>query len=711
MVKSNVNRRLAAGVLALALVSSFAGPAWAGSAGKLAANVDAQRIIQADREPGNWMAHGRTYDEQRFSPLHQVNDQNVDRLGVAWTYKLDIDRGVEATPIVVDGVMYTTGPWSIVYALDARSGKLLWKYDPKVKPEVLGQGCCDTVNRGVAVWKGRVYVGTFDGRLVALNALTGKEVWSVDTIIDHKKSYTVTGAPRIVKGKVLIGNGGAEFGVRGYLTAYDAETGKEAWRFYTVPGDPAQPPESRAMEIALKTWYGNNWVKWGGGGTVWDSMSYDPELNQLYVGVGNGSPWNYKFRSEGKGDNLFLSSIVSINPDNGEYNWHYQTTPADKWDYTATQHLILADIKLKGVARKVLMQAPKNGFFYVLDRQTGELLSAEKYVPANWATHVDMATGRPVLTKEGDYLEGDGTKLVSPSFLGGHNWHPMSFNPKTGLVYIPAQESVAGMEPQKQPLFIPNKSVVNLGLEVPDLPEDPKIEAAIRDMWKGRLLAWDPVQQKAIWSKEFKSAWNGGTLSTAGNLLFQGTADGRVIAYAADTGKELWIRKLNSGVMAAPITYTVDGEQYVAFMVGWGGAFTHIMGPMSLTAQVKPESSVVVFKLDGQGRIPPAKPVLRDIPQPPPLTATEDQLKGVRTMFNGLCGSCHGLNAVSGGVVPDLRYLSKEKHENFKGILSGGRINRGMPNFSNILKPADMELLHQYVIKRTNDLRQATQAQ
>lgn len=675
----------------------------AGAAPRPPADVDGARIRAADQEPGNWMSHGRSYDEQRYSPLARINDGNVGKLGIAWTVKLDIDRGVEATPIVVDGVMYTTGAWSIVYALDARSGKRLWTYDPKVPGDNLSQGCCDTVNRGVAVWKGKVYVGSFDGRLIALDARTGKPVWSVDTVIDRKKSYTITGAPRIVKGKVLIGNGGAEFGVRGYISAYDAETGKQLWRFFTVPGDPALPPEDKAMEIALKTWSGNNWIKWGGGGTVWDSMAYDPELDLLYIGTGNGSPWNHQFRSEGKGDNLFLSSIVALKPDTGEYVWHYQTTPADMWDYTATQHMVLADIVLDGKPRKVLMQAPKNGFFYVLDRTDGKLLSAKNFVPINWASHVDLASGRPVVSADVNYLTGP--KVVIPSFLGAHNWQPMSFNPKTGYVYLPAQESVAGLEAQKQPQFIPHKSVVNLGVEVPDLPEDPKVEAEIRSAWKGRLIAWDPARQAPAWTQEYTAPWNGGTLSTAGNLVFQGTADGHAVAYAADSGKKLWQARVNSGAMAGPVSYEVGGEQYVTFMVGWGGAFPGVAGPLSLSAKVQPEARVVTFKLGAKGQLPPPRQAPQALPPLPELSASADQLKTARTMFNGFCGSCHGLNAVSGGVYPDLRYLTPKKHQQYLAVLAGSRLNRGMPSFAGVLEPADMELIRQYIVKRAHDLK------
>ncbi len=670
------------------------------------ANVDAKRIesIANGGEAGNWLSHGRGYDEKRYSPLTQINDGNVAGLSLAWTHKLDIDMGVEATPIVVDGVMYTTGPFSIVYALDAATGKLLWKHDPGVPKSIAGQGCCGPVNRGVAVWKGKVYVGTFDGRLLALDAATGMEKWSVDTVIDHAKSYTITGAPRIVKGKVLIGNGGAEFGVRGYVTAYDADSGKQAWRFFTVPGDPALPPEDDAMKMALKTWFGNGWVKWGGGGTVWDSMSYDPELNQLYIGVGNGSPFNYQFRSEGKGDNLFLSSIVALDPDTGKYIWHYQTTPADRWDFTAAQQMVLADVAIDGKPRKVLMQAPKNGFFYVLDRTNGKLISAKNIVPINWATHVDLATGRPAMMPEAaDYAAGP--KLISPAIIGAHNWHPMSYHPKTGLVYIPAQETAAGLEAQDEPLFIPSKSVVNIGLKVPELPEDPSIVEKISQSWRGRLIAWDPIKQEARWSQEYRTIYNGGTLATAGNLVFQGTADGRVLAYAADSGALLWESPANTGVMAGPVSYEAGGEQYITFMAGWGGTFPRLLGPLSLAAKVRPEARILTYKLGGKAQLPAQKYDPVPLPPPPPNTLEADKLPVARMLFNGFCANCHGLNAVSGGVVPDLRYLSTDSHLQFNAIVAGARAAKGMPAFADAMLPEHMELIHQYIIKRAHDLQ------
>jgi quinohemoprotein ethanol dehydrogenase len=382
---SSFSSRLGAALLAACIFAATNGVAQSPvESANLA--VDGNRIINADEEPGNWLSHGRTYDEQRFSPLDQINDENIGELGLAWSYPTEVQRGHEATPIVVDGVMYFTLPWSVVVALDAKTGQRLWQYDPLVDRAWGRNACCDVVNRGVAIWNGMIYVGTIDGRLVALDAKSGEGLGKTDhrqrpPVHHHRRA-------RVVKDKVIIGNGGAELGVRGYFSAYDAATGEQAWRFYTVPGDPSKPFEHPELEKAAETWNGE-WWEIGGGGTVWDSMAFDPELNTLYVGTGNGSPWNREIRSPGGGDNLFLSSILAIDPDNGRLKWHYQTTPADNWDYTATQHIILADMTIDGQERKVLMQAPKNGFFYVLDRETGELLSAENYVDITWATHVD----------------------------------------------------------------------------------------------------------------------------------------------------------------------------------------------------------------------------------------------------------------------------------------------------------------------------------
>lgn len=682
-------------------------PKSADSSAAPVADVDGVRIENADATPGEWLTTGRTYGEQRYSPLKQINDKNVDKLGLAWSYKIKIDRGVEATPLIADGVMYTTGPFSVVFAFNAATGKLLWKYDPQVQHAVGGKACCGVVNRGVALWKGRVYVGVFDGRLVALDAKSGKVDWAVDTLINDSDNYTITGAPRVINGKVIIGNGGAELGVRGYVTAYDAKTGKQVWRFYTVPGDPSKPVENPILKMAQETWFGDEYWKQGGGGTVWDSMSYDPELNQLYIGVGNGSPWNYYKRSEGKGDNLFLSSIVALDPDTGKYIWHYQTTPGTAWDYTATQNMILTDLKIDGKVHKVLMQAPKNGFFYVIDRKTGKLLSANNYVPVNWASKIDLKTGRPVLTGKADYSKEP--KVVTPSPFGGHNWMPMSYNPNTGLVYIPAQySSFLFSNAKADPKVAPN--LWNVGVDPVKFPENPEAIKKLAKGFTGALLAWDPVKQKPAWKVDYKHMWNGGTLTTAGNLVFQGTSNGDVRAYAADTGKLLWKSPANTGVLAAPVTYKVDGVQYVTFMAGWGGAFTLLTGPLAKLVNVQPESRVLTFKIGGTEKLPPPANKPKPVPEPPTLTATDDQVDQGRTLFNGVCATCHGASAVSSGEVPDLRYLTADQHEHFAAIVKGARVARGMPSYGHVLSDEQINLIHDYVIKRGHDLVDQVQA-
>jgi quinohemoprotein ethanol dehydrogenase len=670
------------------------------------ADVDGARIIAADKEPGNWMSTGRTYDEQRYSPLKAINDGNVDKLGLAWQYKLDYDRGVEATPIVVDGVMYTTGSFSIVYAFDAVNGKLLWKGDPKVDRNKAGEFCCDAVNRGVAVWKGKVFVGTNDGRLIAFNAKDGSTAWDTDTVEDHTRSYGITGAPRVVKGKVIIGNGGAEFGVRGYISAYDAETGKMAWRFHTVPGDPSKKQETPELDMAVKTWTGTKWFDQGGGGTAWDSMAYDPDLDLLYVGTGNASMWNYSLRSEAKGDNLFLSSIVAVKPETGKYVWHYQTTPGDAWDMTATQHMILATLKIDGKDRKVIMQAPKNGFFYVLDRTTGKIISAEKYAPVNWASKIDLKTGRPVFTDDAKYWEKKGKVLVRPGFWGGHDWQPMSYNPTTGLVYIPKHTFAVEYENNPDYQYLKNKKhFYQLGVSAAAMEDDNADMQKWSDQWTGSLLAWDPVKQKKVWEVPYVTIFNGGTLSTAGNLVFEGSADGRVIAYRATDGKKLWESPAQSGVMAAPITFEAGGEQYVTFMVGWGGAFSTFAGQASLKAGVRPWAQVLTYKIGGTAQLAAANYPPLAAPQPPKQTSTAEQIAHGKDVFNGHCSQCHGINAVSGGVVPDLRRLSAEKHAIFPGIVMGAFSAKGMPSFAGVLTLDEINDLHGYLIKRADDLQ------
>jgi quinohemoprotein ethanol dehydrogenase len=643
--------------------------------GKRAAWVDDARLRGAADDPGSWIAHGRTWSEERFSPLTLIDVENVGTLSQRWSYETGTIRGLEATPIVVDGVMYVTLSWSTVVALDARTGQQRWRFDPRVPREVGKKACCDVVNRGVAVYHGRVYSGTLDGRLVALEAETGKLVWEVKTV-DGSLPYTITGAPRVYDGKVFIGNGGAEFGVRGYVSAYDAETGALVWRTYTVPGDPSKPFESEALEAAAETWSGEWWTG-GGGGTVWDSMAIDPELDLLYVGTGNGSPWVRRIRSPGGGDNLYLSSILALDPDDGELVWHYQTTPGDTWDFTATQHMILADLEIDGDDRKVIMQAPKNGFFFVLDRTNGEFISAEKYVNVTWATHVDE-TGRPVEAEGQDFAKG--LTFVQPTFFGGHNWQPMSFNPVTGLVYIPAHEIVGAYH--QDPEFQHVDDDFNVGTHMNVFSAFPP------EIASGHLLAWDPVAQREVWRVPYGLPWNGGTLTTAGNLVFQGTADGRFVAYRADDGRTLWVDHTGTGVIAAPMTYELDGTQYVSVMAGFGGAFA-LAGGTAARGVANGPGTLITWALPTGG--PSATEFQAQITRPGTLADGE-------RLYHQWCSRCHGAGGVSASNIPDLRSsLHRLGPDAFVQIAQHGLPGTGMPRMGESVTPEDAALIRGYL--------------
>ncbi|MDP3489341.1 MAG: PQQ-dependent dehydrogenase, methanol/ethanol family [Phenylobacterium sp.] len=660
-------------------------------------DVDQARLEAAETN-AEWLSYGRSYSEQRFSPLTQINTESVGELGLAWSYEFDTDRGQEATPIVKDGMLYTTTAWSKVYAFDAATGALKWSYDPKVAGEKAFDACCDVVNRGVAVWGGKVFVGALDGRLIALDAATGAEAWSVQTT-DTAKPYTITGAPRVIKGKVLIGNGGAEYGVRGYLSAFDAETGALVWRFFTAPNPDGQPDGAASdailAEKAAGTWFGEGWKAPGGGATVWDAMAYDPKLDLLYVGVGNGTPWNHEKRSDGKGDNLFVSSILALKPDTGQYVWHYQTTPGESWDYTATQHIILSDLTIEGQSRQVLMQAPKNGFFYVLDRATGELISAEAYVPITWATGVDKATGRPIEAPGARYR--DAPTLQIPAPFGAHNWHPMAFNPQTGLVYIPAQ--VVPFAYGDDPKYRHQPGAWNIGTDflANALPDDAAQMAGLKAMVKGQLIAWDPVAQKARWTVEHPFFWNAGVMTTAGGLVFQGAAEGTFSAYDAATGAKLWSYETVNGVIAPPSTYEINGEQYVALMVGYGGAGA-LSSPALLPDRSRLPGRLLVFKLGGAATAP-----AYDLPEIQPLDLTGVSSRGSAKAgfesFQQYCQVCHGSNA-SGRYLPDLKrsqmLLSAENWSSV--VLDGALAPRGMASFSRFLSAAEAENIRAYVL-------------
>jgi quinohemoprotein ethanol dehydrogenase len=657
--------------------------------------VTGERILNADREPGNWLSHGRTYDEQRHSPLAKINDGNVAGLGLAWYFDIETNRSMEPTPLVADGVMYVTAPWSIVYALDAASGEQLWQFDPQTPRSWGAYACCDVPNRGAALWNDKVYVATFDGYLVAIDAATGKQVWKVDTI-NRTPPYTITGAPRVVNGKVIIGNGGAEYGVRGYVTAYDAESGEQLWRTYTVPGNPTDGFESEAMRMAAETWNGE-WWEFGGGGTAWDSFAYDPALNLLYVGVGNGSPWNREIRSPGGGDNLFLASILALDADTGEYAWHYQTTPGETWDYTATQHMILADLAIDGRARKVIMQAPKNGFFYVIDRETGEFISAEAFIPLNWATHVDPQTGRPVEVPGARYESAQ--KVIFPGAWGGHNWHPMTYSPQTGLVYIPligtsesfANPSTFTFHDSHLNTAIDWETVANVSAET--IAENPYVAA--------RVTAWDPVRQEEVFRIDSGSGWNAGLLSTAGNLIFQGEASGEFAAYRADNGTQLWSAHAGTAIQAAPIAYEVGGQQYIAVVGGWGGSLGSFEGDPGPDPNRQAIGRVLVYKL-GATEVLPAPSVveyrLPDIAEP---NASPAVLEQGRLLFFERCSWCHGYEAVGNGSFPDLRYAAPATHEIWNSILlEGAYLSKGMPNFAGVLSEEDAQAIRAYVIRQ-----------
>ena len=657
------------------------------------AAVDAKRLLAAEDDPANWMSYGRTYAEQRFSQLEQVNDDSVTGLGLAWSFDFDTRRGIEATSLVVDGVMYTTSSWSIVHALDARTGEHLWTYDPEVNREKIRHGCCDAVNRGVAVWEGQVFVGVFDGRLVALDAATGKVNWEVATV-DTELPYTITGAPRVIDGKVLIGNGGAEYGVRGFISAYDATTGDMVWRFYTVPGNPELGFESDAMKMAADTWNGSWWELGGGGGTVWDAMAYDHELNLLYIGVGNGAPWNREIRSPGGGDNLFLSSIVALRPDTGEYVWHYQTTPGDNWDYTATQPLMLADLQIDGELRQVIMQAPKNGFFYVVDRVTGEFISGQAFAEVTWATGL-TPEGRPIENPVARALEGG--VHVAPGPNGSHNWHPMSFNPETGLVYFPVYEH--SMLHAVDETWEYDAGTYNIAGDFQYEGPETGSEMAMR----GRLVAWDPVTQQEAWRVEHPQPLSGGTLSTASGLVFQGRADGRLRAYRAADGEVLWEFEQETGIAAAPMTYEVDGTQYLAVLAGWGGP--EVLINAGLGEGKTGPGRLLVFRLDGDAELPPPVPPLPPIEAPTfELGATPAELTSGETLYSDNCVGCHGLDVISGGITPDLRRTTADVHGQFQDIVLGAiRAPLGMPGFSDRLGPEEVRSIQAYVLQRARD--------
>ena len=654
------------------------------------AQIDEARLLAANdpANAGQWLSHGRDYSEQRFSPLTKVSTENVSQLGLAWFADFDTRRGQESTPLVIDGVIYVTTAWSKVYAFDAKSGDKLWSYDPQVPGEWAVNACCDVVNRGVAAWKGKLYLATIDSRLIALDATTGKVVWDVLTI-DPGKPYAITGAPRVARGKVLIGQGGSEFSQRGYISAYDAETGKLDWRWYVVPGNPADGFETPELEVAAKTWNGE-WWKTGGGGAPWDAIVYDPATNYVLVGTGNGAPWPAEIRSPGGGDHLYLSSIVALDLDTGKYVWHYQTTPNESWDYDNTSPIMTADLSLNGQKRHVVMQAPKNGFFYVLDAGTGQLLSAEAYVPGvNWAKGIDKKTGRPIINPEANYGKTGKGALVSPYFGGAHNWTPNSYSPATGLVYIAANQSsyafVASHEddnPMGQKLSISFRGNQEMMRKLKTPPVS-----------LGYLLAWDPVAQKERWRAPVEGGRSGGTLATAAGLVFAGNSNNEFAAYRADTGEKLWRTDTQTGVMAGPVTYEVEGEQYVAVVGGFRQTGSYYAPNYS---------RLLVYKPGASGKLPDAVPFPDPVLNPPAAFGSADVINHGEEIYGRFCSTCHGSDGLSRGMFPDLRYSGAlGSADAFKAIVIDGALAKnGMVSFAKGITASDAEAVRAYAVSR-----------
>jgi quinohemoprotein ethanol dehydrogenase len=687
---------------AIMAVAASCAPANQSAAEKPNAQTADANLASADQDAANWLMYGRTYDDHRFSPLNQINEQTVPKLGLVWSKEFDTTRGLEATPLVENGVIYTTSSWSVVHTFNAKTGEPLWTYDPKVDRTRAFFICCDVVNRGVALYRGKVYVGTLDGRLIALDAKSGMPVWTAMTT-DSSKPYSISGYPRIAKGLVIIGNAGAEYGVRGYVSAYDAENGKMVWRTYTVPGDPSHGFESKAMEEAAKTWTGD-WWKTGGGGTAWEGIVYDPTLDLVYFGTGNPTAWYRALRGKGDGTNLYAASILALHASNGELAWYFQTAPGDNWDYDATQPLMQADITINGQPRKVIMQANKNGFFYVLDRATGEFISGTAFVDGiTWASGLDPKTGRPM--ESATAYAGAQAVIVSPDPGGAHNWNPMAFNPETGLVYLPTKTGTHFVHaPDSKWIYNPKNG--NIG---GDAHYEGPLHAKLASLPapKGELVAWNPSEHRVAWRAGYPVVEGGGVLTTAGNLVMQGRADGMLAAYRATDGQKLWEFDAGTGIMAPPITYLVDGVQYVSIMAGWGGPDALFNAPGG--GKRKPGyGRILTFAIGGTALLT-VKPFGHSEP-PTPAIATKASPKEIHEgglLFNDKCASCHGINAVA-GPLPDLRYASKQVHEQFDEIVLGGaRQTFGMPSFNDILTPEQVQAIEAYLLSRAAESSKA----
>lgn len=697
--------RIARSVAAALLAGTVIGCASDGSSSSdpLArpAAVTQDRLEKGTSDPNQWPSYGGGYDEQRFSPLKQINDTNVKDLGLAWFADYRTNQNQHGSPLYIDGVLYVSTARNVVHAYDARDGKELWTYHPSMVPNPnLG-----LVNRGLAAWNGKIYMGQLDAKLVAIDAKTGKPAWTVDTVPESlglpeamRKQYSITMAPRVAKGKVFVGGSGGEFGVRGWIAAYDAETGKEVWRFWTVPGDPAKgPPEGDHLVRALDTWPKDvEYWKYGGGGTIWDATVYDPVTDLLYFGTGNGTPWNREMRDPDDGDNLYVCSIIAVDPDTGEYKWHYQVVPGDSWDYDAVSPMFTADLNINGEKRHVLVQPSKNGFIYVLDAKTGEFISGDAFTGVTWATGIDEK-GRPIEAPGARYEKEPFN--IGPGAPGGHTWHPNAFSPDTGLVYIPTWENYNAMVPQVMPASGQPPLIAFGGQHDPS-----KLKPHNKQADDGWLQAWDPVARKTVWETERGQRATSGVLATGGNLVFMGNSRGqKLAAYHARTGEKLWEFDAQTDVYAAPITYELDGVQYIAASVGGTGQGDYFAPGYG---------RMLVFKVGGTVQLPPNAPYTPRPLNPPELTASADTVARGAQIYAENCAVCHGPNAVPGGRGGNGPNLTTTPFLHSQAgfdqvVIEGARVDRGMQDFKGKLTAEDSAAVLAYIVSRANELKNA----